>query len=477
MLYLYNTLTRQKEKFLPIKKGVVKIYSCGPTVYDYAHIGNFRAYVFEDILRRYLKYKGYQVFQVMNITDVDDKTITGAKKQGVGLKDWTQEYIDAFFKDLEKLNIERVEVYPRATEHISEMVKLIKTLLKKGFAYKKDGSIYFRISQFKNYGRLVRLPTKQAGMPLSNSELQEDADEYDRENPADFVLWKKTKQGEPFWETDIGNGRPGWHIECSAMSMKYLGESFDIHSGGEDNIFPHHENEIAQSEAATGKKFVRYWLHCKFLLVDNEKMAKSKGNFFTLRDLLDKGYNPLAIRFLLLSTHYRHSLNFTQNGIKQAEETLRKLSDFCLNLNKTNLHFRGGAKISFKNRIKSAKKEFEQAMDDDLNISAALASLFNLIKDTNKAITNKEIASDDLNNIQELIIKINQVLGILKFDALEKISEEEKKLIKQREDARRKKNFELADKIRAKLKRKGIILEDEKNGGSWKKIPLTFYKN
>lgn len=462
-LRFYNTLTRKKERFVPLQKGIVKIYSCGPTVYDYAHIGNFRAYVFEDLLRRYLKYKGYRVLQVMNITDVDDKTIAGAKKEGIKLNDFTKRYSDAFFEDLEKLNIERAEVYPQATGHISEMVRLIEILLKKEFAYEKDGSIYFRISQFKDYGKL-------SGMPLSNIARREDADEYDKENPADFVLWKKAKQDEPSWPGPAGKkGRPGWHIECSAMSMKYLGESFDIHTGGEDNIFPHHENEIAQSEAATGTKFVNYWLHCKFLLVNNEKMAKSKGNYWTLRDLLKKGYNPLTIRFLLLSTHYRSSLNFTEQGIKQAEQTLKKLSNFYLNI-ETYFHPRGKSKVSFKKRIKSAEKDFERAMDDDLNISAALAILFNMVKDINKAMEQEEIGKSDLANAGDLIKKINAVLGVLKFQGAKDLSSEEKDLIKQREEARQNKDFRLADEIRKRLKKRGIILEDTKQGGRWKKI-------
>ncbi len=459
MLHLYNTLTRKKEKFVSLQKGIVKIYSCGPTVYDYAHIGNFRAYVFEDLLRRYLKYKGYQVFQVMNITDVDDKTIAGAKKEKIELNSFTQRYIKAFFKDLEKLNIEQAEVYPQATKHIPEMVNLIKILLKEGFAYEKDGSIYFKISRFKDYGKLSQ-------MPISNTERREQADEYDKENPSDFALWKKAKADEPFWQTDIGKGRPGWHIECSAMSMKYLGESFDIHTGGEDNIFPHHENEIAQSEAATGKKFVRYWLHCKFLLVNNEKMAKSKGNFFTLRDLLVKGYNPSAIRFLLLSTHYRSALNFTEQGIKQAEQALKRLQDFYLNIN----NYKKKGSISFTRRIEETKIGFEKAMDDDLNISQALAGLFNLVKDANIAISKEEICGGDLKEIKNLIEKINTVLGILEFAQLEEIDKNIKELIEQRGLARERKDFKLADEIRKGLKQKGIILEDTKDGGRWKKI-------
>ncbi|OQX54589.1 MAG: cysteine--tRNA ligase [Candidatus Omnitrophica bacterium 4484_213] len=475
MLCFYNTLSRRKEKFTALKKGIVKIYSCGPTVYDFAHIGNFRAYVFEDLLRRYLKYKGYRVLQVMNITDVDDKTIAGAKREAIKLSDFTKRYTDAFFEDLEKLNIERVEEYPRATEHISEMVKLIKVLLKKGFAYEKDGSIYFQISQFKEYGKLSGKPLSDtqrptwSPRPAAGEQRREDADEYDKENPADFVLWKKVKEDEPSWPgPGKERGRPGWHIECSAMSMKYLGESFDIHTGGEDNIFPHHENEIAQSEAATGKKFVNYWLHCKFLLVNNEKMSKSKGNFFTLRDLLERGYDPLVIRFLLLSTHYRHSLNFTLDGLRQAKQTLKKLSDFYLNI-KSYLHTRRASKLSFKDRVRRAKKDFEKAMDDDLNISSALAALFDLIKDINKAISEERIGESDLREAAGLIEKINSVLGILKFDSPKEIDEEERRLIEQREEARRKRNFELADRIREELKKRGIILEDTKDGGRWRK--------
>lgn len=450
---------------MPLKQGEVRIYTCGPTVYDYAHIGNFRAYIFADLLRRYLKYKGYKVFQVMNITDVDDKTIKGAREKKVDLKVFTQRYIQAFFEDIKTLNIEKVEVYPRATEHIKEMVELIKVLLEKGFAYKKGDSIYFRICKFNRYGKLSRMPITTTRREIR----EEDRDEYAKENPCDFVLWKAKKEAEPFWKTEIGEGRPGWHIECSAMAMKYLGESFDIHTGGEDNIFPHHENEIAQSECATGKRFVRYWLHCKFLLVNNEKMAKSKGNFYTLRDLLNKGYNPLAIRFLLLSVHYRHTLNFTENALRQAEETLKRLNDFCFNIGdyKARLcpSFR---KDSFLQRIKRAKEEFEQAMDDDLNISSALSALFTLIREVNTLMSKGEIGREEVEEVEGWLRKVNQILGVLRFEQAE-IGKEERELIKQREEARKRRDFVLADRIREELKKRGIIVEDTREGERWKK--------
>jgi cysteinyl-tRNA synthetase len=294
----YNTLTRHLDSFKPIEKDTVKIYSCGPTVYDYAHIGNFRSYIFSDLLRRFLKYEGYKVIHTMNLTDVDDKTIRRSNEENMSLKEYTDKYIKVFFEDLETLNIEKVEYYPRATEHINEMIELIKKLDKNGYTYEADGSIYFNISKFKEYGKLSKIDL--SGM---KSGVRIDVDEYNKEDVRDFVLWKGKKEGEPFWETEYGAGRPGWHIECSAMSSKYLGETFDIHTGGVDLIFPHHENEIAQSECASGKKFVNYWLHCAHLIVNGEKMSKSKGNFYTLRDLLKKGYSPKAIRYLLLSTN------------------------------------------------------------------------------------------------------------------------------------------------------------------------------
>ena len=306
MIKFFNTLSGRKEEFQPFVSGEVKLYTCGPTVYDYAHIGNFRAYIFEDLLKRFLLFMGFKVTHVMNITDVDDKTIRGAAAQGISLAAFTEIYTKAFFEDIRTLQIAPADHYPRATEHIPEMVAMVKGLIRKGYAYKKDGSYYFSIGKFPEYGKLskINIEELQPGQRV-------DADEYEKESVHDFALWKSKKEGEPFWQTEIGPGRPGWHIECSAMSSKYLGETFDIHCGGVDNIFPHHENEIAQSEALWGKPFVRYWLHCHHLVVDGEKMSKSKGNQFTLRDLLSRNVDPLALRFLLLATHYRKTLNFT----------------------------------------------------------------------------------------------------------------------------------------------------------------------
>jgi cysteinyl-tRNA synthetase len=312
-IHFFNTLTRQKESFTPIEEGKAKIYTCGPTVYDFAHIGNFRAFLFDDLLKRWLEYRGFEVVHVMNITDVDDKTIKGSRKRNVPLREYTDYYMKAFFEDIDTLKIERANYYPRATEHIPEMVALIKRLMERGYAYKgEDGSIYYAISKFKEYGKLSRIKVDdlKAGARVK-------VDEYGKEEAQDFALWKAWTQedGEVFWDTEIGKGRPGWHIECSAMSMKYLGETFDIHCGGVDNMFPHHENEIAQSEAATGKKFVNYWLHNEHLLVEGKRMGKRFGNYYTLRDLLKMGYDPKAIRYLLILTHYRQQFNFTFEGL------------------------------------------------------------------------------------------------------------------------------------------------------------------
>ena len=460
-LKFYNTLTKKKGEFIPLKKGKVGLYTCGPTVYDYAHLGNFRAYIFEDLLRRYLQYKGYQVTHVMNITDVDDKTIKGAKEKGVSLSQYTKKYEDAFFEDIKILNIKKANYYPRATEHIKEMANLVKELLKKNYAYEKDGSIYFSIKKFPHYGKL-------SGVDLSQMKegRRSDSDEYQKEDIKDFCLWKKAKEGEPSWETEIGKGRPGWHIECSAMSMKYLGTSFDIHTGGIDNIFPHHENEIAQSEAATGGKFVNYWLHCAYLLVDNEKMAKSKGNFYTLRDLLNKGYNPFSIRYLLLSTHYRAPLNFTFENLKGAENSLRRLLDFKNRLEETVPE--GRYNQSLHQNILNAKKNFEAALDNDLNISSALSAIFNLVKETNIILEKQDLNKKNSSEVLQTLNEFDKVLGIL-GEANISLNKECQDLIKERELARKKKDFNKADEIRKKLLKKGIVLEDTKGGVRWKR--------
>jgi cysteinyl-tRNA synthetase len=472
-LVFFNTLSKRKEEFKPLKGKTVRMYTCGPTVYDFAHIGNFRAYVFEDVLRRYLEYKKYGVKQVMNLTDVDDKTIKGAKKAGVSLQEYTKKYSDAFFEDIKKLNIEKAEVYPRATEHVKEMVSLIQLLLKKGFAYRSgDGSIYYNVRKFTDYGKL-------SGITVG--ELREGArvsqDSYEKEQAADFALWKKwdAEDGDVFWETPLGKGRPGWHIECSAMSVKYLGESFDIHTGGVDNMFPHHENEIAQSEAATGKQFVRYWLHCEHLLVNGRKMSKSLGNFYTLRDVLAKGFSPAAVRWFLLSGYYRQQLNFTFGALESAEKTVHGILDFVERLKEKKKEERKKVKQNpeVKKLIGNARKGFEKGMDDDLNTPVALAALFEFERKANKLLAEEKISSGDAKEMLLLLLQeLNKVLGILEYAAGKKIGGAEKKgiekLVAEREAARRKGDYAAADRIRKELGEKGIILEDAKGGTRWR---------
>jgi cysteinyl-tRNA synthetase len=460
MLRIFNTLTGRVEEFKPLREGIVHMYTCGPTVYDYAHIGNFRTYVFIDLLKRYLKFLGYKVVHVMNITDVDDKTIKGANQKGISLREYTDFYLEKFMEDIETLRIEKADYFPRATEHIDEMVKIIKVLLEKGYAYRKGDSIYFRISSFPDYGKLSKIKIHP-----EKSYSRIDSDEYEKEYMSDFALWKGKKEGEPFWKTEIGDGRPGWHIECSAMSMKYLGETFDIHVGGIDLIFPHHENEIAQSESFSGKKFVNYWIHCNHLIVEGEKMSKSKGNFYTLRDLISKGWRPMAIRYLLLSTHYRNLLNFTFNGLSQAEQTLQRIENFLVDLESV----RGGnvSNLKIKELIGEAERSFREGMDDDLNISIALSAIFELIKELNKITKEETISEGDKEQIMNFFKKIDSVLAILPQRKKE-LPEEIMKMIEEREEARRKRDFEKADRIREELRKMGIILEDTKEGVRWK---------
>jgi len=459
MLKLYNTLTRKTEAFQPLHGKSVGMYTCGPTVYDFAHIGNFRAYICQDILRRYLKFKGYKVRQVMNLTDVDDKTIKGAKKEKISLKEYTARYKNAFFEDVDALNIERAEVYPPATGHIPEMVSMIKELLKNNIAYKsEDGSIYYNVSKFRDYGKLALLERSnlEAGARVKQ-------DEYGKEEARDFALWKSwdKEDGDVFWETELGKGRPGWHIECSAMSMKYLGKTFDIHAGGVDLIFPHHTNEIAQSEGATGKNFVKYWFHNEHLIVNGKKMSKSLGNFYTLRDLLKKGFSAKSIRYVLMAAHYRQKLNFTEKSLKSAENTIQRLKDFILNLKNAS------GKDSDKKipaLIAKARKDFEKAMDDDINMPQALAAIFDFIKDVNKL----EIGKKDAASVLGVMKEFDKVLGLLEFEE-GSLEEDIEKLILQRDEARKKKDFKKADKIRSELMKKGIILEDTDKGTRWKR--------
>ena len=471
VLKLYNTLTRKKEEFRPIKKGEVGIYTCGPTVYDCAHIGNFRAYVFEDVLKRYLRYRGYRVRHVMNLTDVDDKTIAGSKKEGIPLNEFTARYIRIFFDDIKTLNIEPAGVYPKATEHIDEMVALIKKLLEKGVAYHgEDGSIYFDISKFEGYGRLSKVRLDESKESKERTKL----DEYAKDEVRDFALWKAwtPRDGDVFWDTEIGKGRPGWHIECSAMSMKYLGDTFDIHAGGVDLVFPHHENEIAQSVSATGKRFVNYWVHNEHLLVEGRKMSKSLGNFYTLRDLLERGHDPNAIRYLLLSSHYRQKLNFTFKRLNAARNTVQRLSDFLDRIkNAGGLVGKEWNEKLHKETIKT-KERFDDAMDDDLNTPRALAAMFNLVNRTNRAIENKNASKENLEEVYDLFMKFDSVLKILEHREHKKdeIPEELEELIKRREEARKRRDWETADSIRALLKEKGVIIEDTPDGPRWKKI-------
>jgi len=460
-LAFFNTLSRRKEEFVPLKKGQVRMYTCGPTVYDYAHIGNNRAYIFEDLLRRYLQYRGYQVTQVMNITDVDDKSIAGVRRTGLSLEEYTAPFKKAFFDDLDTLGIQRAEYYPEATKHIDEMVALIQRLREKGFVYEAEGSLYYHISKFPEYGKLshMRLDELKCGVRVK-------ADEYEKERVSDFALWKawEEQDGEVFWETPLGKGRPGWHIECSAMSMKYLGETFDIHTGGVDNMFPHHENEIAQSEGATGKPFVRYWLHNEHLIIEGKKMSKSLGNYYTLKDLLDKGYDPVAIRYLLLSTHYRQQLNFTLNGIEGATNALRRIQDFLNNLSLASAQ-KDNAELG--DVLEEGKTGFETHMDDDLNISGALGSLFSMIGGINKLITGEGLSSADAIKVRELLARFDEVLGIMEPTAKKVATKQEEieKLVRQRQRARFEKNWSEADRCRdALFQEHGIILEDRAEG-------------
>jgi cysteinyl-tRNA synthetase len=472
----YNTLTKKKETFKPIHKELVRMYTCGPTVYNYVHIGNLRTFLFEDLLRRWLKYQGYKVKQVKNLTDVDDKTIRDSQKEKMTLKAFTEKYSKAFFEDIDTLNIERAEEYPKATEHIKEMVEMIKTLLDKAVAYKTEDGIYYSIEKFKNYGNLAHIDIKKLQAGASG---RVKTDEYEKENAADFALWKfwDENDGDVYWETEIGKGRPGWHIECSAMSAKHLTEAFnkdfhpekfetiDIHSGGIDLVFPHHQDEIAQTEACTEKTFANYWLHSEHLLVEGKKMSKSLGNFYTLRDVLAKGYNPLAIRYLLLSTHYRQKLNFTFEALDGATVAVQRLNDFILKLKEA--HGQHNSK-EIMDAIDKAQKQFEKSLNDDLEISPALASLFELMNAVNKHLDAHTLSKHDSELVEKFMQKTDTVLGVLAKE--EKLAPELQKLVDEREKARQIKNWARTDEIRDELKKHGIQVEDTPHGQRWKRI-------
>jgi len=471
----HNTLSGKVEAFTPLVAGEVKMYTCGPTVYDYAHIGNYRTFVFQDILRRFLKLRGFRLQHVMNLTDVDDRIIANAAAKGVSIREYTEKFAQAFFEDCTALSIETPEHWIRATDHIDEMVKLIEDLQKKSFTYVSDGSIYYRIAKFPEYGKLSKIDVSgiQAGARV-------DVDRYEKESARDFALWKAPKPGEQVWETEIGSGRPGWHIECSAMAMKYLGETLDIHTGGIDLAFPHHENEIAQSEGATGKPFVRYWMHVEHLLVEGEKMSKSLGNFYTLRDLFAKGYKPSALRFALASVPYRKQLNFTFDGLTQATNSVERLRNFADRL-KTG-KFAAGTTAAMAERTGAATKEFDEGLSDDLNTARALAPIFDLLRETNIAMDKGEFRQGDVAAIQELLGSFDRVFAVLVDDDAAKLKAlgfggdsglsdaDIEKLVADRQAARQRRDFSESDRIRKELADRGIILEDSRDGSvRWKR--------
>ena len=504
-LRLYNTLTRQVDEFQPLEGNTVRMYTCGPTVYDYAHIGNYRTFVFQDILRRYLEYKGFQLRHVVNLTDVDDNTIRKSQAAGMPLRAYTDKYSAAFQIDRQLLNLEDPEFLVRATEHIGEMVKLIQTLVDRGYAYASDGSVYFKVAAFPHYGQLTQIDLSGA-----RAGARVDTDKYDKNDVRDFVLWKAAKPGEPFWETPFGPGRPGWHIECSAMSMQYLGETFDIHSGGSDLIFPHHENEIAQSEAATGKTFVKVWVHSEHLIVNGEKMSKSLGNFYTLRDLIARGYKPSAVRYLLASVPHRKPLNFTFDGVHQAQQSIDRLRNFRFRLIKES--FPAGTSTVLQARAQEARQKFEAALDDNLNSAEALGAIFDMVRDGNTAMDHGDFRDGDRGAFLDTLERWDRVFAVLddndhaklvKFglikpsavaaadsaaeagkDAMglevgngqpasmlvEPLSDEAiEKLLAERTGARGHGNYARSDEIRASLLNAGVILEDTKAGIRWKR--------
>ncbi len=465
MLRFRNTLSGRVEEFHPLREGEVNLYYCGPTVWDYGHIGNFRSNVAADILRRYLKFKGFKVKHVMNITDVEDRIIARSQQAGLSIDDYTAKYIEALWEDFDALGCERPEIVPRATRHIPEMVSLIEKLLATNHAYKSDGSIYYRIASFPEYGKLSKI--NFAGNIAGASE-RVDTDKYDKEDARDFALWKEPASAtEPAWDTELGRGRPGWHIECSAMSMKYLGETFDIHAGGIDLVFPHHENEIAQSEGATGKQFVRYWIHFEHLKVEGETMSKSKGNYYTFRDIAAKGYSPAAIRYFLLSVPYNKQLNFTFDALAGAEKTVASLRDFRARLSEAKTE--AGMNEALHQASLRALQEFEEGMDDDLNTSIALAVIHSLSREVNTALARKQVKEDNKRELLELLARIDTVLNIFGNEQREMLDSEIQSLIDQRQEARRRRDFGRADEIRDELASRGIILEDTKDGVRWKR--------
>jgi len=467
---LYNTLTRREEAFEPLRDGTVRMYTCGLTVYNRGHIGNFRTFVGVDVLRRTLKYLcGYRMHQVMNFTDVDDRTIAGAQKAGLPLREYTQRYIDAFFEDAETLGLERVEEMPRATDeaNLEAMTEMIRALDERGHTYRSDGSIYYRIASFPEYGKLARLD-REGIKPGARV----DADSYTKEDARDFVLWKATRPDEPTWDFGIGPGRPGWHIECSAMALRLLGEPpIDIHTGGIDLVFPHHENEIAQSEGATGQPFSRFWVHAEHLQIDEQKMSKSLGNVFNVKDVLDRGFRASALRYLLLSIHYRKQLKFSWDNLQQAEESLRRLADFLARLDAIEAP---GVHAEIAARVTGARAAFDAAMREDLNTAAALAAVFDLVRALNTAIDEGQVGREDVAVVRDAFGLFDRVLGVISLrqaeDARPPVDAADiERLIEARKEARRQRDFAAADRIRDDLASRGILLEDTAGGTRWKR--------
>ena len=464
-LEVFNTLGRKLEPLVPIEPGHVRMYTCGPTIYNDVHIGNLRTFLWEDVLRRTLKRFGLRVTQVMNLTDVDDKTIRGASEARMDLRAFTEKHAESFFRDLETLGVERAEFYPRATDHIPEMIAVAEKLRERGHTYESDGSLWFKISTFPAYGRLSGIDLSQA---RQGSRVADD--EYEKDDPKDFALWKAAKEGEPAWDSPFGRGRPGWHLECSAMSMKYLGAHFDVHTGAVDNIFPHHENEIAQSEGATGEPFVNVWLHAEHLIVDGEKMSKSKGNFYLLRDVLAKRNDPSALRYLFLSVPYRKKLNFTFEALAGAGTAVERIRALDRRLGDTE---RAAGPLSVEpfdaaTRAARFEKDFDEGLADDLNTARALAALFDFLRDVNLAADGNALDAAGAALCRAALRRSDSVLGILPSGE-ELLPAEIERLLAERLEARRKRDFARSDAIRDELAGSGILLEDTPQGTRWKK--------
>jgi cysteinyl-tRNA synthetase len=494
-LDLFNSLSGRIEEFAPADGNTVRFYACGPTVYDYGHIGNFRTFVAVDVLRRFLRQSGFQLQHVMNITDVDDKIIRNANQRGVSIGEYTKKFEQAFLEDMDTLGIEQPEQIARATEHIAEMAHFIRKLADKGFAYQtEDGSWYFRISKFPEYGKLSK---KDFAGLITDGSGRVDSDEYEKDDARDFALWKAPKEGEASWETEIGPGRPGWHIECSTMAMEFLGETFDLHAGGEDLMFPHHENEIAQSESLSGKPFARHWMHVRFLLVEGQKMSKSLGNFYTLRDLVLMGHKPSSIRLLLASVPYRKQLNFTFDGLKQSATSVERLRNFRLRLETSN--WEAGANPEIAVLAKKAVCEMHASLNDDLNTAQALAAIFDLVRDVNAAADHGKVKKDDIAPLQGALEKFDEIFAVLvdedaaRVKAIvdwagaegftEKISpetlemaksaslsdEQVEALVVKHSAARTARDFKASDAVRDELLAQGVMLENTKDGVRWKR--------